>query len=71
MTLAKIIQKAQREGRIRKNLVICDHCGNPADKEYSIAAGYPGCAPCLTDGTDSLDPAHYIPIEQPSRRKKV
>jgi hypothetical protein len=64
MTIAKIIERAKRTGRVGDGLVLCENCDNPADGELSQALSWTACAPCVWGEADSLDPANFIVIEK-------
>lgn len=38
----------KKDLRIGGFLVFCDNCDNPADWQWSVLAGWVGCAPCIT-----------------------
>lgn len=50
--------------RIKKGLVLCENCDNPADWDLSIDIGWVGCGPCMTGESDRFDPGNLIVEER-------
>jgi hypothetical protein len=63
MTLAKIIARARKTGRVKDGLVLCDNCDTPASKTYSTMLSWTGCGPCATGQSSEFDASDLIPVE--------
>lgn len=63
--VARIIARAQRTGRIKDGLVLCDNCDTPASKLLSADLGWAACGPCVWGEADSFDENDLIRAEVP------
>ncbi len=55
MTIEQIIKRAQRMGRIKDGLVLCDNCDTPASLSLALNMSWTPCAPCVFGEADSFD----------------
>lgn len=64
MKISRIIERARRTGRIRDNLVLCENCDTPADRELSQELGWTCCAPCVWGEADSFNDNNLILVQE-------
>lgn len=64
MKLEAIIKRAQRMGKIKNGLVLCDNCDTPASKSLSRQLSWTGCAPCILGEARSFDPGDLITVKK-------
>ena len=63
MKLKRIIERAQRTGRVRDGMVLCENCDTPASKKYSTALSWNCCGGCATGEAAEIDPCDFIVVE--------
>lgn len=62
-TIGAIIRRAERLGRIKDGLVLCDNCNTPASMDLSLRMSWTCCAPCVWGESYSFDPDDLIRVE--------
>jgi hypothetical protein len=59
-----IAEACHREGGIKGELVICEHCDNPASLSLSTALSWTGCAIGILGESDAFDDGDLIAVPE-------
>lgn len=63
-SLKSIIFAANKAGRIKDGLVLCDNCDTPASKSLSRELSWTACAPCVWGEAKSFDGKDLIVVSK-------